>query len=253
MVFRNRGWYNGWLVCPSYSQEEPFGTGAGNEIPPMLLSTHASRRRSTSLLELRIKKRFVVCIPKPWGCWSRVVFFTFCVSKTTIFWALSVQLLERGTWWSHWWTLCREHASKMRNPISHKLFGKKSATVLLVVLEHPNIFYLRSYVLFPAVLRTSRPLPIHILHIPALLPSHSLGYISWSLPRCESVRIASISPTCALPFPIIFAMCVSQDKSFEISTPREVYLSAIGSPYLRYIQYCAFLDVCCHPPFPSVF
>ena len=47
--------------------------------------------------------------------------------------------------------------------------------------------------------------------------------------RCGSVRIASILPNCGLPFPITFAMCASQEQSFEISTPRYVYWSTIGS------------------------
>ena len=44
--------------------------------------------------------------------------------------------------------------------------------------------------------------------------------------RCESDRIASILPTCALPIPIMFAMCASQHHYFEIST-RFVRRSAI--------------------------
>ena len=47
--------------------------------------------------------------------------------------------------------------------------------VLLVVLEHLCIIYLLSSVLFPTVLRSSRSLPILLLHILALVPSNSSG------------------------------------------------------------------------------
>ena len=68
-------------------------------------------------------------------------------------------------------------------------------------------------------------------------PAHSsFGTITFSrlhllilVSRCESIRIASILPTCALPCPITFATCASHEHSFEISTPRYVYWAAIGN------------------------
>ena len=50
--------------------------------------------------------------------------------------------------------------------------------------------------------------------------------------RCESIGIASILPTCDLPFPTTFAICASQDQSVEISEPRYVYWSTIGYQYV---------------------
>ena len=44
-----------------------------------------------------------------------------------------------------------------------------------------------------------------------------------------SVRIASIFPTCDLPFSITSDMCVSQGQSLKIFTPRYVYWSSIGN------------------------
>ena len=59
----------------------------------------------------------------------------------------------------------------------------------------------------------------------ALIRMHLLIVVS----RCESVRIASIFPTCYLSFPINCAVCASQDQYFDISTPRCVHWSAIGT------------------------
>ena len=47
--------------------------------------------------------------------------------------------------------------------------------------------------------------------------------------RCGSVRIASILPTCYLPFLTSFAVFASRGQSFEIFTPRYVYRSTVGS------------------------
>ena len=50
--------------------------------------------------------------------------------------------------------------------------------------------------------------------------------------RCDSVRIASILPTCAFPFSYHFRyVCNAHPKTiyFDISTPRYVYWSAIGN------------------------
>ena len=94
----------------------------------------------------------------------------------------------------------------------------------LVVLERSSIFELVSSVMFLTVSRISRSLPMLLLHILALVLSTFIRiHLLILLPMCESVRIASILPTCALPFPIIFAMCVSQKQSFQISTPRYAY------------------------------
>ena len=42
--------------------------------------------------------------------------------------------------------------------------------------------------------------------------------------RYESGRIASFLPTCDLPFPITFAVCVSQEQPFDIfEGEEEVY------------------------------
>ena len=48
--------------------------------------------------------------------------------------------------------------------------------------------------------------------------------------------MASILPTCALPFPITFVLCASQEHYFEISTRRYVYWSAIGNPSSPHFQ-----------------
>ena len=104
--------------------------------------------------------------------------------------------------------------------------------------------WLLSSALFPVVLRTSRFLPI-LLHTLVLVQSHlsiRTHIFIHEVPRCESVRVASIWPTCDLPFPIAFAIRVSQEQSFEISTPRYIYWSTVGrssSPQL-YLKITGF-------------
>ena len=89
--------------------------------------------------------------------------------------------------------------------------------------------------------------------------------------RYESVRIASILPmyVCMLCHVLLLLLlyiyiCVSQEQSFDISTPRYVYLFTIGKSSSLHLQlkfigftsssfqtttYCAFLAVRRHPPF----
>ena len=77
------------------------------------------------------------------------------------------------------------------------------------------LFQLMSSVLFPTVLQISRSLPI------LLSPTYcSFCTIRFIRSRCESVRIASILDTCALPFPTTSVVCASQGQHFDISTPR---------------------------------
>ena len=123
-------------------------------------------------------------------------------------------------------------------------------TVILVVFEHPSTF-LAAVIYTVSSCSTNFAFPSHTTrsysHFGAI--TLIIIHILILVPRCGSVRIASILPTCYLPFPITFAMCASQEQSFEISTPRYVYWSTIGSsspptsirnlpgsPCLRYIQ-----------------
>ena len=138
--------------------------------------------------------------------------------------------------------------------------------LLLVVLEHPSTF-------LAAVICTSSSCFTNLVFSSHTPTCSSFGTITFIrihrlilVSRCESVRIASILPKCALPFPIAFAMCASQDHSFDISTSRYVYWSAIGnsrSPYFLvkvtgftlsslHTTTAHFLYVRCHSPFPCV-
>ena len=81
-----------------------------------------------------------------------------------------------------------------------------------------------------------------------VFPSHTLAYSSFGnitlirkhililVPTFESVRIASILPTCALPFPISFALCASPEQNLDAPTPRYVYWSTIGNCLLPIIH-----------------
>ena len=109
-------------------------------------------------------------------------------------------------------------------------------TVLLVVLEHPTVvIFLAAVTLFPAVLRTSRSLPVPFSCLFQLGYDH-IGRKTYFHPininvvsTCESVRIASALPTGALSLPITCAMCAFQEQSFETSTSSYVHGSTIGN------------------------
>ena len=135
---------------------------------------------------------------------------------------------------------CSEDGVARRTCVSHFFF---SAAVICSVSS--------SFTNFPFPSHTSASSSLGNCHIHQdiyLNPRVKVMVILVS--RCESVRIASVLPTRVLPFPITFAMCASQEQSFEISTPGYVYWSPIGKsfsprsqlkftprlPYVRYIQ-----------------
>ena len=110
--------------------------------------------------------------------------------------------------------------------------------LLLVVLEHTITFFRCCDVYcFNLVYQLSVPFPYLAAYYGFVTPTFISKYITLILvSRCECVRIASIVSTCAWPFPTSFAMCASQEQSFEISTPRCVYWSAIGTSSSRHFH-----------------
>ena len=74
----------------------------------------------------------------------------------------------------------------------------------------------------------------HQLRVP--LPYSSFGTITFLrihllilVSGCDSLRITSILPICALPFSITLFMCAPHEPFFYISTPRYVYWFTMGN------------------------
>ena len=134
--------------------------------------------------------------------------------------------------------------------LSGYILSSALSSMLLVVLEHRvNSTFLSAVICTVSSSSTKFAFPSHTC--PAYF---SFGTITFRrrrililVSRCESDRIAFVLPTCAVPFPITFAMCASHEQSFEISAPYTGLQSVIhllpasirklpGLPYLRYIQ-----------------
>ena len=93
-------------------------------------------------------------------------------------------------------------------------------TVLLVVFQHPSTFFSCCHPYRFQLFYGLGSLPILLLHkyscgTTRFIRTHILILVS----RCESGRIASILPTCALPFTITFAVCASE--SSLLRSPRQ--------------------------------
>ena len=141
------------------------------------------------------------------------------------------------------------------------------STLLLAVLEHLGVFFLSAVICAVSNWIANFAFPSYTF--PAYSSFGTVKFIVirllMLLSRCESINNASISPTCALPFLVTWAMCVSQEQYFEISTPRYVYWCTIGTYFVfspiptgiyrvhlifDTYNHCALLDVRRHPPFP---
>lgn len=102
--------------------------------------------------------------------------------------------------------------------------------VLLVVFEHLCTF-------IAAIICT-----VFSCYTNFVFPSHSFSaysssgtitfiriYLSILVSTCESLRIMSVLPICALPSPTTLSTCASQETGFYITTPRFVHWFTSGN------------------------
>ena len=156
----------------------------------------------------------------------------------------------------------------------HFLFKMGTFLVMVLIVYHSSYLIILAYVFAGAIcsvsscLRISRSLSILVLHalISGTITFNRMHISNWVV-SFGSVSIASILPTCDLPFSIAFCLGVYQRQSFKTSMPTYVYWSTIGNssfPTLAFgmcrihlilvtYSYCSSFHVRCNSPSPRGF